>query len=145
LIHSVDSCRLLECIERVSGELHLQSRVLLEVNLSGEAAKHGFQESDLITDWEQIQQTQHVRIEGLMTMAAYSDNSEDARPVFSRLRDLKNELRLKATPQFAERFQHLSMGMSGDFEVAIEEGATLVRIGSALWNGLTVPPDSAPA
>ena len=144
LIHSVDSVRLLESIERIAGELDLRPRVLLEVHLSGEAAKQGFDVAELRTAWDQIRQLERTQVIGLMTMAAYSENPENARPVFSRLRELRDELRLRCTGSFAVQFQHLSMGMTGDFEVAIEEGATLVRIGSALWDGLAATSESPP-
>ncbi len=136
LVHSIDSVRLLEAIERIAGELDLKPRVLLEVNLSGEKAKHGFQADELLAAWEEIRRIERTQVEGLMTMAAYSENPEDARPIFSRLRELRDELRSRSSAPAAARFQHLSMGMTGDFEVAIEEGATLVRIGSAIWEGL---------
>jgi pyridoxal phosphate enzyme (YggS family) len=144
LIHSVDSLRLLEAIERIAGELDLRPRVLLEVHLSGEAAKQGFDVAELQTAWDQIVQLDRTQVTGLMTMAAYSENPEDARPVFSRLRELRDELRSRCTASFADRFQQLSMGMTGDFEVAIEEGARLVRIGSALWEGLKAPSENSP-
>ncbi|MBI3860888.1 MAG: YggS family pyridoxal phosphate-dependent enzyme [Planctomycetia bacterium] len=136
LIHSVDSVRLLEAIERIAGELDLRPRVLLEVNLSGEEAKHGFQADELPGAWSEIEKLERTQVEGLMTMAAYSDNPEDARPVFARLRALRDQLQSQASPRIAAQLQHLSMGMTGDFEVAVEEGATMVRIGSALWLGL---------
>ncbi|MBS0266212.1 MAG: YggS family pyridoxal phosphate-dependent enzyme [Planctomycetes bacterium] len=139
LIHSVDSVRLLEAIERIAGELQLQPRVLLEVNLSQEEAKHGFSEAELRDAWTSIQTLQHTQVMGLMTMAAYSEQAEEARPVFSQLCRLKNELSQQMPAARADQFRHLSMGMTGDFEVAIEEGATLVRIGSALWQGLEAP------
>jgi pyridoxal phosphate enzyme (YggS family) len=142
LIHSVDSVRLLEAIERIAGELDLKPRVLLEVHLSGEAAKQGFDVADLRGAWDQIQQLERTQVTGLMTMAAYSENPEDARPVFARLRELRNELQSRCPGPLADQFQQLSMGMTGDFEVAIEEGATLVRIGSALWEGLEAEPDT---
>ena len=134
LIHSADSLRLLQAIDRIAGELALQPRVLVELNLSGDSAKHGFQIDELRRVWDEALQLEHVRIEGLMTMAAYSPNPEDARPAFRRLRELRDELQSRLGA--ATRLEHLSMGMTGDFEVAIEEGATLVRIGSALWEGL---------
>ncbi|HEY3965645.1 MAG TPA: YggS family pyridoxal phosphate-dependent enzyme [Planctomycetaceae bacterium] len=140
LVHSIDSVRLLGAIERIAGELDLTPRVLLEVNLSGETAKHGFQVDELRAAWEEIQRVERTQVEGLMTMAAYSDTPEDARPIFSRLRELRDELRSRSNAPAAARCQHLSMGMTGDFEVAIEEGATLVRIGSALWEGLADSP-----
>jgi hypothetical protein len=134
LIHSVDSVRLLDSIDRIAGELDLAPRVLLEVNLTGDEAKHGFDRAELVTAREQLLSFRQVRIEGLMTMAAYSDDPESARTTFAALRELRDELHSRA-PQFF-LLPHLSMGMSGDFEVAIEEGATLIRVGSALWEGL---------
>lgn len=134
LIHSVDSLKLLEAIDRIAGELKLAPRVLLEVNLTREEAKHGFARGDLPAQWEQAARLEHVRIEGLMTMAAYAPDAEAARPVFAELRRLRDELRSRAVP--AKALPQLSMGMSGDFEVAIEEGATIVRIGTALWENL---------
>ncbi|MGE5192366.1 MAG: YggS family pyridoxal phosphate-dependent enzyme [Deltaproteobacteria bacterium] len=135
LIHSADSLRLLETIDRIAGELALRPRVLMEVNLSREAAKHGFQTEDLLAAWPNILQLKNVQIEGLMTMAAYSPNPENARSAFAGLRRLRDELQSRSAGT-GVRLEHLSMGMTGDFEVAIEEGATLVRIGSALWEGL---------
>lgn len=134
LIHSVDSLRLLAEIDQQASELHLQPRVLIEVNLSGEEQKHGFAQNDLLSQWNEVLSFPRVRVEGLMTMAAYSDNPEDARPTFAALRTLRDEL-LAQSPANTS-LVHLSMGMTGDFEVAVEEGATLVRIGSALWEGL---------
>jgi pyridoxal phosphate enzyme (YggS family) len=134
LIHSVDSLRLLESINRIASELALRPRLLIEVNLSGEPAKHGFSPAGLRDAWPRVQSFDRVSIEGLMTMAAYSENPEDARPAFAALRTVRDELAEQDPAR--RRLPHLSMGMSGDFERAIEEGATLVRIGSALWEGL---------
>lgn len=136
LIHSVDSLRLLEQIDRIAGELNLRPRVLLEVNLSGEEAKHGFQVSELCAAWDKVLKFERAGVQGLMTMAAYDPNPENARPAFARLRELRDELQGRSGTNAAVQLEHLSMGMTGDFEVAIEEGATLVRIGSALWEGL---------
>jgi len=137
LIHSADSLRLLQAIDRIGGELNLRPRVLLEVNLSGEAVKHGFPREELSAAWDEIVKLANVQVDGLMTMAAYSPRPENARPAFRRLRQLRDELQSRSGS--ATRLAHLSMGMTGDFEVAIEEGATLVRIGSALWEGLERP------
>jgi len=136
LIHSADSLRVLQAIDRIAGELNLRPRVLIELRLSGEEEKHGFAADDLLATWDQMLQLEHIALEGLMTMAAYSSDPEHARPVFARLRDLRDELQRRSPPAAAGRFIQLSMGMTGDFEVAIEEGATIVRIGSALWEGL---------
>lgn len=134
LIHSVDSLRLLREIERIGGELNLRPRILLEVNLTGEASKHGFTADELESQWDEVSACRQVQLEGLMTMAAFSDDPEESRPVFASLRELRDRL---ATRSPALALTELSMGMTGDFEVAIEEGATLVRIGSALFEGLS--------
>ena len=136
LLHSADSLRLLEAIERIAAEIDLRPRVLIEVNLVEEEAKHGFREQELESVWGEVLGFDRLQVEGLMTMAAYSSNPEDARPVFARLRALRDRLQQQAGERGRAELLHLSMGMTGDFEVAIEEGATIVRIGSALWEGL---------
>ena len=132
LIHSVDSMRLLERISTVAAEMSLRPRVLLEVNVSGEASKDGISVDELRSQWPVFLAVPNVEIAGLMTMAPQSDDPEVARPVFRRLRLLRDELAIEAPPHV--RLTELSMGMSGDFAVAIEEGATLVRIGSRLFS-----------
>jgi pyridoxal phosphate enzyme (YggS family) len=134
LIHSVDSLRLLERISVLAAELALHPRVLLEVNISGEASKDGLVPSELIAQWNAFQTVPNVDVAGLMTMAPLADDPTAARPVFRALRQLRNELAARAAPHV--RLTELSMGMSSDFAVAIEEGATLVRIGSRLFEGL---------
>jgi pyridoxal phosphate enzyme (YggS family) len=136
LLHAADSLRVLESIDRIARELDLCPRVLIEVNLSGEEAKHGFQADELSSAWNQVVKFERVHVEGLMTMAAFSPDPQTARPAFARLRELHAELRARCDEGTRSQFRHLSMGMTGDFEVAIEEGATIVRIGSALWDGL---------
>jgi hypothetical protein len=135
LIHSADSLRILEAIDRIAAELDLRPRVLIEVNLSGEEARHGFRVDVLREEWDSVLKLGRLQVEGLMTMAAYSPDPENARPAFQQLRELRDELQTRSGT--AAELKDLSMGMTGDFEVAIEEGATLVRIGSALWEGLT--------
>ena len=134
MIHSVDSVRLLEAIDRLATELQLRPKVLLEVNVSGEESKHGFSPDQLLREWEQICRFENVGIGGLMTMAPHSENPEESRPVFAGLSRLRDRL-LSESP-IGIGLPHLSMGMTADFEIAIEEGATLVRVGSALWEGL---------
>ncbi len=131
LIHSVDRLRLLERISSIAAELSLRPRVLLEVNVSGEASKDGISLDELRSQWPVFQAVPNVEITGLMTMAPQSDDPEVARPVFRRLRLLRDELAIQAQPHV--RLTELSMGMSGDFAIAIEEGATLIRIGSRLF------------
>lgn len=132
LIHSVDSLRL---AQRLSELAESPQPVLCEVNVSGEASKEGFSPNELLQAWDELVALPQFSICGLMTMAPLSENPEDARPVFAGLRQLRDQLQLQS-PAGVPLF-HLSMGMSGDFEVAIEEGATLVRVGSRLFEGLT--------
>ncbi len=133
LTHSVDSIKLLEAIDRIAKEERLRPKLLLEVNISAEASKQGFAPDELRQAWPDVAANTHVDVVGLLTMAPLVDQAETARPVFAALRELAVELNHSSPePQLTE----LSMGMSGDFEVAIEEGATLVRIGSRLFDGL---------
>jgi pyridoxal phosphate enzyme (YggS family) len=131
LIHSVDSLRL---AQRLSALAESPQRVLCEVNVSGEASKAGFTPTELQQAWDELVALPNITIEGLMTMAPLSENPEDARPVFAGLRQLRDQLQLRS-PQGVS-LSHLSMGMSGDYEVAIQEGATLVRVGSRLFERL---------
>jgi PLP dependent protein len=135
LIHSVDSVRLLQALEAEAQKGPAPLPVLLEVNMSREPNKHGFAPEDLPELVSGLSAFRHVHVQGLMTMAALDDEPERCRPTFHSLRELRDGLRgLAPTPH---TFSALSMGMSNDFEVAIEEGATLVRIGTALVGGLT--------
>lgn len=129
LVHSVDSLRLLEALEAAAPPTPLQ--VLLEVNASRESNKHGFAPEQLTALVPKLTELRHVHVKGLMTMAALADDPESSRPTFAEARTLRDGLRQQlAVPHTLE---HLSMGMTNDFEIAIEEGATLVRIGSALF------------
>jgi PLP dependent protein len=132
LVHSVDSERLLAALGTVRREAGHPVPVLLEVNCSREAAKGGFSVDAVPALSDGLLSLSGVSVRGLMTMAAYSDNPEDARPAFAELRRLRDDLRSRTGLELP----HLSMGMSGDFEVAVEEGATLVRIGTTLFEGL---------
>ena len=139
LIHSVHSLRLAQRINRDGEEVGKVVPVLLEVNVSGEASKHGFDlspfagsqaKASFIADVEQTLMLPYVRLGGLMTMAPIVTDAEEARPVFAALRTLRDEL----SQRFPEADWHeLSMGMTDDFEVAVEEGATMVRIGRAVF------------
>jgi pyridoxal phosphate enzyme (YggS family) len=134
LIHSVDSERLLEAIEAEAKRVGKETAVLLEVNCSGEEAKHGFAPEAVLPFMSTLKQLAFVRIHGLMTMAALADDPEAARPAFRRLAQLQTELKQTLGDQHPMNL--LSMGMSGDFEVAIEEGATHIRLGTVLVGGL---------
>ena len=129
LIHGVDNLELAQQINRIAGEMGLTANILLEINVSGEATKFGFSPADLRQNLEGLLCLPNIRINGLMTMAPYSEDPETARPVFSKLRILRDELAAKT----GQALRELSMGMSGDFEVGIEEGATIVRIGSSIF------------
>ena len=127
--HSIDSTALAQAIDRIAGENEKPAEGLLEVNVSGEETKHGFTPDELRKGFSALGKLPHLRIRGLMTMAPYSENPEDARPYFRALRELRDELQSAHNHPLPE----LSMGMSGDFVPAIEEGATLVRVGSSIF------------
>lgn len=128
-IHSVDSLDLLAHIARVADECGASPRILLEVNVSGESSKFGLKPDAVPGVVEQALSERSLTLEGFMTMAPFSPNPEDARPHFACL----HELRDRMERDFGASFPRLSMGMSGDFEVAVEEGATWVRVGTALF------------
>ena len=134
LIHSVDSVRLFDCLLQTALKRNIRPQILLEVNVSGEASKDGFRPEELKRDWPRLSSNQSVHIDGLMTMAPLDETAEASRPYFRQLRMLRDELNQQGS--LAQPMTELSMGMSGDFQVAIEEGATLVRVGSRLFEGL---------
>jgi pyridoxal phosphate enzyme (YggS family) len=134
-IHSVDSLRLLTALDAEAATRQAAPEVLLEVNASREANKHGFTPEEVIGLAPALWEVRHLSVVGLMTMAAYEDDPERCRPTFALLRDLRDRLRKELGAPDA--LPHLSMGMSNDFEVAVQEGATLVRLGSVLFEGLT--------
>jgi len=133
-IHSGDSLALLQEIDRESGPVIHD--VLLEINISGETAKHGFRPDEIEPLIPEINKLQNIDICGLMTMAGLEGGLDRARRDFSELRELRDKLKPSCPPWI--RLNELSMGMSGDYEVAIEEGATIVRVGSALFEGIDV-------
>ena len=130
LIHSLDSVKLAASMDRHGAALRKQVRALIEVNLGGESDKSGLHESELLPLLEACRAYAHLTIEGLMAIPPFHRNPQDVRPYFRRLRLLRDRA-ADTHPDF--RLRHLSMGMSNDFEVAIEEGATLVRIGTAIF------------
>lgn len=135
LFHSIDSTGLAQAIDRIAGETGKAVEGLIEVNVSGEQTKHGFTPDSLRTDFLSLAKLPGLRIRGLMTMAPYSENPEEARPFFRALRALRDELQNSHGLALPE----LSMGMSGDYEPAIEEGATLVRVGSSIFGARPAP------
>ncbi len=129
IIESVDSGRLLEAIAQAAGESGQRPTLLLEVNVSGEASKFGLQPDAVPAVLEQSLQFPDVTVAGLMTLAPFFPDPQQARPVFARLRTLRDEW----SRTLGIGLPHLSMGMSNDFEVAVEEGATWVRLGTVLF------------
>lgn len=130
LIHSVDRAKIAERLSRDAVAAGHVMEVLCEVNVSGEASKHGFTPDELRAAASGLAALPGIRLAGLMTMAPLVTDAEETRPYFRQLRLLRDEL---AAHQPGTGWQHLSMGMTNDFEVAIEEGATIVRIGSAIF------------
>lgn len=128
-IHSVDSLPIAQSISRIAGELELKSSIYLQVNISQDGAKFGFTAEEMPAVLEQLQSMPHLHIEGLMTIPEFTSDLEKTRCHFSALRDLRDQLTLSS----GLPLPGLSMGMSHDFPVAIEEGATIVRVGSAIF------------
>ena len=120
IIHSINSLRLAEAVSQRTQAI---IPVLLQVNVSGEGTKSGFSVTELPQAAEEIAHLPRLEVKGLMTIAPMVADTEEVRPIFQRLRQLRDELGL----------EHLSMGMTDDFEVAVEEGATMVRIGRAIF------------
>jgi len=134
LLHSLDSPRLAAVLEGEAAKLGRTLPALIEVNISGDTAKHGFMPDDVEPLLDDLAQLEHLEIRGLMSMAALEGGPDRARHDFARLRKLRDRL----TPLCPDSItlDDLSMGMSGDFREAIAEGATIVRIGTALFEGL---------
>jgi len=133
LIHSVDTLRLAEEINSSAAKLNLCQNILLQVNTSDEPQKYGVPVGAVMHLAEQVETLPNVRLIGLMTMAPLTHNKEVVRACFTRARELFIEM--KGEKIVSQRFTELSMGMSSDYEIAIEEGATILRIGSAIFAG----------
>ncbi|MGB0767865.1 MAG: YggS family pyridoxal phosphate-dependent enzyme [Phycisphaeraceae bacterium] len=131
LVHSVDSLRLAEELHNYASRHDLTIDILMQVNTAGEAQKFGVAAPAAIHLAEQIDTMMHLRLRGLMTMAPYSEEPENARPVFARTREIFEDIRTSGYVDNA--FNVLSMGMSGDLEAAVAEGATLVRVGTDIF------------
>ncbi len=129
-IHSLDRLSLAKELEKKAAELELIVKVFVQINVSGEESKYGLAPEAVEDFFQALQQMPHLKVVGLMTMAPEVDEPEQTRPVFRGLRELRD--RLNTLGLMAEPIKHLSMGMSGDFEIAVEEGATFVRLGSIL-------------
>lgn len=131
LIHSLDRWELAEYIERKAEKERISVPTLLQVNISGEKSKGGVAPSEVADFLSAVNQFTYLRVQGLMTMAPDSDDPEEARPVFKELRKIFDITKKQEYPQV--KMCYLSMGMTQDFEVAIEEGANIIRIGRALF------------
>ncbi len=129
MIHSVDREPLVDEIEKRAEKIGKIQDVLIEVNIGKEESKHGVYPENLKDLFEYVLKKEHIKVHGLMCIPPYFEDKEKVRPYFRKLRELKEELEMS----FNVNLSHLSMGMSHDFDVAIEEGATIVRIGSAIF------------
>jgi PLP dependent protein len=130
-IHSIDSLSLARDVDRIAGELSLTAKIYLEVNVAAESSKHGFAPESLCTELEPLLALRHIEIQGLMCIPPFDADVQRCRLYFVALRELRDKLE----DQSGTKLHGLSMGMSHDFEVAIEEGSTIVRVGSALFGG----------
>ena len=132
LIHSVDSLRLVEAIDREAKKISKVQNVLIQVNTSGQLSKFGISPDEVRPFFEKAALYPNINIAGLMTMAPEVPDPEEARPCFRKLRELRDELK---NLQLTTYDLQLSMGMTNDFEVAIEEGSTMIRVGTAIFRG----------
>ena len=130
-IHSVDRLELASELDKRAGQNNRRLNVLIEVNVSGEESKSGAEASQALELVRQISLLPHLSVRGLMTMPPYSDDPENSRPYFKALHKLRDEISAAAIPNI--QMDELSMGMTDDFEVAIEEGATIIRVGRAIF------------
>lgn len=131
LIHSVDSLELAKEIDKQAAKIGKVQDVLIEVSISGEASKAGVAPENAAALIKDAVKLKNISIKGLMTIPPFSDNPEDSRPYFKKLRELSESIARENIPGVS--MKELSMGMSGDFEVAIEEGSTMVRVGTAIF------------
>ncbi|HTP04702.1 MAG TPA: YggS family pyridoxal phosphate-dependent enzyme [Nitrospirota bacterium] len=131
LIHSVDSLELAKEIDKQAAKFGKVQDVLIEVSIAGEASKAGVASENAVALVKGVAKLENISIKGLMTMPPYSASPEDSRPYFKKLRELSESISRENIPGVS--MNELSMGMSGDFEVAIEEGATIVRVGTAIF------------
>jgi pyridoxal phosphate enzyme (YggS family) len=130
-IHSVDRLELARELDKRAGNNNRRLNVLIEVNVSGEESKNGMEPDAALELARQVSLFPNISVRGLMTMPPYSDNPENSRPYFQALRKLRDEISAAAIPNI--RMDELSMGMTDDFEVAIEEGTTIIRVGRAIF------------
>ena len=130
-IHSIDSAEVLTRVDAAAAEAGRRTELLVQVDLAGEATKHGAPAETWLSVFEAAADCRAARVTGLMLLPPFTPDPEDARPYFRRLRALRDELAGRGVP--SEMLRELSMGMSHDFEVAVEEGATIIRVGTAIF------------
>jgi PLP dependent protein len=130
-IHSVDRLELARELDKRAGQSNRRLNVLIEVNVSGEESKSGIETTQALQLVRQVSLLPNINLRGLMTMPPYSDNPENSRPYFQALRKLRDDISAADIP--STHMDELSMGMTDDFEVAIEEGATIIRVGRAIF------------
>src|SRR6266404_1178413 len=131
VIHTIDRIELVERLDRIGGELNRRPDVLIQVDLAHEPTKSGADENELAPIIEALDQAQHLELKGLMVLPPFFDSPEQTRPSYRKLREVLENMNGSRTPE--RKLTELSMGMSHDFEVAIEEGATMVRVGTAIF------------
>ncbi|MDI6716637.1 MAG: YggS family pyridoxal phosphate-dependent enzyme [Actinomycetota bacterium] len=132
LVQSVDSIALAKEIDKRAGAINKVQNILLEVNVSGEKSKYGFSPDDLVKAVNEMGKLENISINGLMTMAPFIDNTELLRSYFAKMKELFDNLSRARQPNLKMRY--LSMGMTNDFEIAIEQGSNMVRIGTAIFS-----------
>ena len=128
-LHSVDSLSLARRINNIAGESGIRPKVFLQVNIASEDSKHGFSPDEIRSRFEEILKLEHLQVLGLMAIPPAVPSPEDSRPQFAALRSLQEELAVANGVELPE----LSMGMSGDYQIAVEEGSTIVRVGSSIF------------
>ncbi len=131
MIHSVDRLKLAQELDKRAGAAGIRMKILVEVNVSGEDSKSGVARDDAVALIREISALENISLQGLMTMPPWFDDPEDARPYFAALRELRDRIVKEGIPH--SEMNELSMGMSQDYRVAVEEGATIVRIGTAIF------------
>ena len=131
LIHSVDSLRLAEEIEKQSAKKNQITSILVEVNVAEEASKYGFKCEEVVEVMKKLNDMSHIKVEGLMTVAPFVEDAEENRPIFRKLYELSVDIQKQKLDNISTSI--LSMGMSNDYEIAIEEGATMIRVGTAIF------------
>ena len=138
LIHSVDSLHLAQAIQDASAKQGIVSDVLLEINIAGEESKHGIAPAELLGLVEELSHFPNIKVRGLMTVAPYTETPEENRCYFRKMKQLMVDINSKNIDNIT--MDMLSMGMTGDYEIAVEEGATLVRVGTGIFGHRVYPP-----